>query len=59
MNNLLQIELIREYLIENKKSFEKENIIEWINKYADKYRNILNWWTTNILLIKEQLYGEN
>ena len=59
MDNKLEVEVIRHYLIDNKKPFEKEYIIEWVNMYASKFRDILNWGTTDILLIKTYLYGKN
>lgn len=56
MQNDIQVDLIMEYLIDKKLEFTNNNILKWINDYAENCRNILDWWERNKDVLKKKLY---
>jgi len=56
MENNLEVEIIRHYLIENKKEFNNTEVIKWINLYWKDFRDIIEEWNKDINIIKEKLY---
>lgn len=56
MENNLEVEIIRHYLLENKKSFNNTEIIKWIDEYSKDFRDIIEWWCKDINIIKQKLY---
>ena len=56
MENNLEVEIIRHYLIENKKEFNNTEVIKWINLYWKDFRDIIEKWNKDINIIKEKLY---